>query len=339
MLTKNHDTRAPHRAFTLIELLVVIAIIALLIGILLPAIGKARETARGLLCQTNIRSIAQAVQVYAVDYRGKYPTILGDPGRRVVIDPDNGKLNLVWHDVNRIGRYLPQEDFRNVDDDNEVNPTVGGGVMECPNHIDAGRSYTMNYWAASAAEVRLNFSNGTAEYLRPGTNRENPETYQNGLGFNDSTGRSSKLILISEGWGAFRSQLLDVTDVTWFTQGSAGSRQLPGERFGGGEGLEASVFLGNGRSNWTANPTSPELGSDTTVMPTSYNPYYRHPRRTGDLRAIQGSSNFAFVDGHVDNYQPQDLFVEDGDIVKSTYEILWSENDPKLERDVDGTGG
>lgn len=56
--------------FTLIELLVVIAIIALLMSILMPALGQAREQARSVVCLTNLRSIGTAIQGYANDNRG-----------------------------------------------------------------------------------------------------------------------------------------------------------------------------------------------------------------------------------------------------------------------------
>jgi len=62
-------------AFTLIELLVVIAIIALLIGILLPALGNARESAQDLACQSNQRGIGQSMTLYADDHRGILPLI------------------------------------------------------------------------------------------------------------------------------------------------------------------------------------------------------------------------------------------------------------------------
>ena len=64
-----HSWRQP--AFTLIELLVVISVIALLISILLPALGNAREEAKAISCGTQLRQLQVFYQLYVDDSNGK----------------------------------------------------------------------------------------------------------------------------------------------------------------------------------------------------------------------------------------------------------------------------
>ncbi len=72
--------------FTLIELLVVIGIISILIAMLLPALNKARESAKRIQCASNIRQITQALLIYANENHGVFPKgrrtgamLLGEP--------------------------------------------------------------------------------------------------------------------------------------------------------------------------------------------------------------------------------------------------------------------
>ncbi|QDU33233.1 hypothetical protein KS4_12780 [Poriferisphaera corsica] len=72
-MSKKRNRTRNWRAFTLIELLVVISIIALLIGILLPALGAARSTARSLQCKTNLKQIGIGMYTYADSFKGHLP--------------------------------------------------------------------------------------------------------------------------------------------------------------------------------------------------------------------------------------------------------------------------
>jgi len=125
--------------FTLIELLVVIAIIAILAAILFPVFAQAREKARGATCQSNLKQIGLAIQMYSLDYDGgmvdyERPTPVPMPDPRL---PSTLFLN-AWYD--QLMPYMRNEQILVCPDAPDV-PLVAG-------NYSYWSSYSLN-WRAS----------------------------------------------------------------------------------------------------------------------------------------------------------------------------------------------
>lgn len=85
-------TKSNKNAFTLIELLVVISIIAILMSILMPALGKARQQAQMAVCGAHVKQLILAANLYAEDYDNYLPGTASN---------GQGSMNTTWANINR----------------------------------------------------------------------------------------------------------------------------------------------------------------------------------------------------------------------------------------------
>jgi len=116
-----HGARSRRAGVTLVELLVVIGIIAVLIGILLPSLSKARQAAQTTQCLSNMRQIVQACINYSVD----------NNGAMIPSNYDNGKVVVWWPSILVNGGYLtaPKVDPANY---KTSPPMTGKNIFYCP---------------------------------------------------------------------------------------------------------------------------------------------------------------------------------------------------------------
>ena len=101
--------------FTLVELLVVISIIALLLSILMPAMGKARKKAQSVVCMSNQRQIGLGMQLYLQDNRGTFMLCYGD-------------------DISQKGWFTRLVKDGKLYSDNTIAYISGYDVLFCPSH-------------------------------------------------------------------------------------------------------------------------------------------------------------------------------------------------------------
>lgn len=122
------------RAFTLIELLVVIAIIAILAGMLLPALGRAKETAKRTRCLNNTRQLGLAHVMYGDDQNGLYPPRSGNNRWPTQLQPYYQDIALL---------RCSSDKRKKNNNSNQGNPPVANLQVD-PDQ--AFRSYIINGW-------------------------------------------------------------------------------------------------------------------------------------------------------------------------------------------------
>jgi len=212
--THFRPTRAGARAFTLIELLVVIAIIAVLIGLLLPAVQKVREAAARMKCQNNLKQIGLAMHGYHAR-TGQFPagftsgaaTVNGEGtgpgwGWAAVLLPDLEQDNLartisynldITHPANAAARVRPLAIFL-CPSDSPPGPTfmttteAGAPIVEVAfaNYVGMGGTYEVTAYPDTGNGVLYrnsrtrvaDITDGTSQTLMVGerSSRRSPQT-------------------------------------------------------------------------------------------------------------------------------------------------------------------
>ena len=144
------------RRFTLIELLVVVAIIVILIGMLMPAISKAKSYANSIYCRNNLRELGIAFQSYMTDYKDNMPLVAAMPSLGIsdpeyqrlcdVLAPFVGGAMKVFRCPSDYGAATPGLITNSTDDDgNAVTGTVTTGATGPKSDFEnEGSSYEFN---------------------------------------------------------------------------------------------------------------------------------------------------------------------------------------------------
>jgi prepilin-type N-terminal cleavage/methylation domain-containing protein/prepilin-type processing-associated H-X9-DG protein len=274
--------RSRKGAFTLIELLVVISIIALLIGILLPALGAARSAARTSVCLSHERSFGQAIAAYAANNRDWLPGPITS-GFKV------GNSGYVFHDQ-------VTEPTQNMD---WISPTLGDSLGLPKDREERIIAIFNDEFRCPANDVTYD---GAVGWTGPSITEVNYSSYSAALGFHFAAWGNipnpiNNLIEMPKQYGPRLDMAGSASDKVWAFDGARyvdrGNNQITyngwERQIRGGNFMEFGPALAYDNGPW-------EYDADGEPDALSLRLGYRH----------QGSMNAIFLDGHGQTMQPEE---------------------------------
>jgi prepilin-type N-terminal cleavage/methylation domain-containing protein/prepilin-type processing-associated H-X9-DG protein len=308
----------PPHGFTLIELLVVIAIIAILIGLLLPAVQKVREAAARLKCQNNLKQLGLALHNYH-DAEGKLPPACWKERVPGSVSPNNSVSAYYWNFM--LMRYVEQDNLiarlpfvknppwgqspylealRTPVPLLRCPSTTDPEILNDPNATQSGVSiwYQISYGVVSSGSI--------SNPITPNASTHSTSAFQDGTagGANGPFGFRQLINPLLDG-PFVQNTTYPLTAITDGTSNTAaiGERVRPSLDNPPGENIQ--TFIYNSLGHPSTNTRHP-LFSGTTGLPFNFNHNIPNPNRPtyllmwmGFRSRHTGGVNFAFLDGSV----------------------------------------